>query len=147
MPTDDGLDRERMAQVVERRSTGPPPAEAASCPDGAARWAFGLPGNPVSTLVGFELFVRPALLGLQGAREIRPDFSTGVLASDVKQNPQRDELIRVQASADGTLTPLTGQQSHRIAITALSDGLARIPTGTGQVPAGTRVGFLPFQGL
>ena len=40
---------------------------------------FGLPGNPVSTLVCFELFVRPALDGLQGSRTIEPEFGTGIL--------------------------------------------------------------------
>ena len=38
---------------------------------------FGLPGNPVSSLVGFELFVRPALRALQGARDPGPEFLPG----------------------------------------------------------------------
>ena len=41
---------------------------------------FGLPGNPVSTLVGCELFVRPAMLALQGAADPGPSFSVGRLA-------------------------------------------------------------------
>ena len=98
---------------------------------------FGLPGNPVSTLVGFELFVRPALLGLQGARNPRPPFATGVLASDVKRLAERDDLIRVHvldASGRQTIvTPLRGQQSHQIAVTAQADGLALIPRGAGEL--------------
>jgi molybdopterin molybdotransferase len=108
---------------------------------------FGLPGNPVSTLVCFELFVRPALIGLQGATDMSPEFGQGTLATSVRQNPERDDLIRVRVDAHGNLEPLPGQQSHQIAITALSDGLARIPTGTGELPAGTEVAFLPLHGL
>src|SRR4029078_5325941 len=46
---------------------------------------FGLPGNPVSTLVGFELFVRPALLALQGLAEPRPAFRPGRLATAARR--------------------------------------------------------------
>jgi molybdopterin molybdotransferase len=105
---------------------------------------FGLPGNPVSTLVCFELFVRPALYGLQGAREIQPAFDTGVLASAVQRNPERDEMMRVLRTAAGELEPLSGQQSHQIAITAQADGLARIPSGAGELPAGSEVAYLPL---
>ena len=51
---------------------------------------FGLPGNPVSSLVGCELFVRPALLALQGASTPGPVFRVGRLASAVRRNAQRD---------------------------------------------------------
>jgi molybdopterin molybdotransferase len=110
---------------------------------------FGLPGNPVSTLVCFELFVRPALLKAQGAREFRPAFRHGALAVPVRQNPQRDDLIRVrvQAGADRpALTPVPGQQSHQIAIAAGADALARIPAGTAELPAGADVSYLPLHG-
>jgi molybdopterin molybdotransferase len=108
---------------------------------------FGLPGNPVSTLVCFELFVRPALYALQGAHAPAPEFGTRTLATTVTQNPERDDLIRVRITDDGAVEPLHGQQSHQITITALSDGLARIPTGTGEIPAGAEVAFLPLHGL
>lgn len=108
---------------------------------------FGLPGNPVSSLVCFELFVRPALLALQGARRVSPAWTSGVLGAAVKRNPERDDLIRVRS--DGTegsavLLPLHGQQSHQIAITAQADALARIPMGSGELPAGTEVACLPL---
>lgn len=105
---------------------------------------FGLPGNPVSTLVCFELFVRPALLALQGAAEPRPAFRTGVLATEVHQNAQRDDLIRVRRDSDGRLEPISGQQSHQIVFTAQADGLARIPAGIGELPAGSEVAYLPL---
>jgi molybdopterin molybdotransferase len=111
---------------------------------------FGLPGNPVSTLVGFELFVRPALLGLQGAREPRPPFGSGVLAVAVRRLKERDDLIRVRVSRAGgqaQLSPLRGQQSHQIAVTAQADGLALIPRGAGELGAGAEVDYLPLHGF
>ncbi|MGI8904421.1 MAG: molybdopterin molybdotransferase MoeA [Solirubrobacteraceae bacterium] len=109
---------------------------------------FGLPGNPVSTLVCFELFVRPALLALQGAPSVRPAWGAAWLGAAVPRNSQRDELIRVRISAPGArpvLEPLTGQESHQIAIAAQADGLALIPTGSGELDAGTEVAYLPLR--
>jgi len=108
---------------------------------------FGLPGNPVSSLVCFELFVRPALLALQGAGSVQPAWVSGVLGAAVQRNPERDDLIRVRSeTTDGStvLLPLHGQQSHQIAITAQADALARIPMGSGELPAGTKVACLPL---
>jgi molybdopterin molybdotransferase len=104
---------------------------------------FGLPGNPVSTLVGYELFVRPALLALQGAREPRPPLRSAVLATAASRQRERDDLIRVRLTPEG-LEPLPGQQSHQIAIAAQADGLALIPRGEGRLPAGTEVAYLPL---
>ncbi len=112
-----------------------------------ATLVFGLPGNPVSSLVCFELFVRPALLALQGARRVQPAWVNGVLGAAAKRSPERDDLIRVRSdTAEGStvLLPVHGQQSHQIAITAQADALARIPMGTGELPAGTEVACLPL---
>jgi molybdopterin molybdotransferase len=109
---------------------------------------FGLPGNPVSSLVCFELFVRPALLGLQGARSVLPAWSAGTLGAAVRRNSGRDDLIRVRLSAGSrpiVLLPLPGQESHQIAIAAQADGLALIPSGRGELPAGTEVAYLPLR--
>ena len=59
---------------------------------------FGLPGNPVSTLVGCELFVRPAILALQGATDPGPRWSAGTLAVAVERNPGRDDLVRARST-------------------------------------------------
>jgi molybdopterin molybdotransferase len=107
---------------------------------------FGLPGNPVSTLVGFELFVRPAIRALQGAAP-GPHYRPGVLARAVRANDQRDELLRAASRVeDGSivLEPLTGQESHMIARAAAADALVRVPRGTGDVAAGTTVSWLPL---
>jgi molybdopterin molybdotransferase len=103
---------------------------------------FGLPGNPVSVLVCFELFVGPALAALQGSSDPRPALTRAQLATPVNANSVRDELIRVRRTGEGLLEPLSGQQSHQIATAALADGLAWIPAGAGTLPVGTSVDYL-----
>ena len=106
---------------------------------------FGLPGNPVSSLVCFELFVRPALRALQGAREPGPAFAPGELAASVRRNPERDEFLRARLRSDGhrvLLEPLTGQESHMIARAAAADALALVPRGEGEFEPGATVSYL-----
>ncbi len=110
-----------------------------------ATLAFGLPGNPVSALVGFELFVRPALLALQGAARPGPRYESGRLARALRRNPQRDELVRARSRAgeDGvTLDPIGGQESHMIARAAGADALVLVPRGEGELAQGEQVRFL-----
>ncbi|MGZ8691911.1 MAG: molybdopterin molybdotransferase MoeA [Gaiellaceae bacterium] len=108
---------------------------------------FGLPGNPVSSLVGAEVFVRPALLALQGATVPGPVFFEGRLAAAVRRNAHRDEFLRARsaASADGVLLdPVTGQESHMIVRAAAADALVLVPRGEGELVAGERVRYLPL---
>jgi molybdopterin molybdotransferase len=108
---------------------------------------FGLPGNPVSSLVGAEVFVRPALLALQGASVPGPVYSAGRLASAIRRNQQRDEFVRARSvpSATGVvLEPITGQESHMIARAATADALVHAPRGDGELAAGDTVRYLPL---
>ena len=108
---------------------------------------FGLPGNPVSSLVGAEVFVRPALLALQGAAVPGPVFFEGRLAAAVRRNAHRDEFLRsrITASEDGVLLdPVSGQESHMIARAAAADALVLAPRGEGELAAGDRVRYLPL---
>lgn len=108
---------------------------------------FGLPGNPVSSLVGCELFVRPAVLALQGAAEPGPVYRQGRLARGVRRNARRDELLRarMRASDDGVLLdPVTGQESHMIVRAAGADALVFAPRGEGELAAGELVRYLPL---
>jgi molybdopterin molybdotransferase len=106
---------------------------------------FGLPGNPVSSLVGFELFVRPALLALQGAKDPLPQFERGTLATPVRKNPERDEFLRARARRTGhgtILEPVSGQESHMIVRAAAADALVFAPRGDGELPPGETVDYL-----
>jgi len=108
---------------------------------------FGVPGNPVSTLVSFELFVRPAVLALQGATDPGPRFALGTLAAGVRRNAARDELLRARSSVeDGELVlrPVTGQDSHMIVRAAEADALVLVPRGDGEISPGDRVRYLPL---
>jgi molybdopterin molybdotransferase len=102
---------------------------------------FGLPGNPVSSLVGFELFVRPAVRALQGAREPLPVFDRAELASPLRRGPGRDELVRAEVR-DGVAVPLGGQESHMIVRAARADALVHVPRGEGTLEAGAPVRYL-----
>jgi molybdopterin molybdotransferase len=106
---------------------------------------FGLPGNPVSSLVGFELFVRPALLALQGAVSPGPEYAVGMLTRAVRQNAAREQLVRARSRVrDRTieLDPLSGQESHMIARAAAADALVRVPRGDGELEPGSPVRYL-----
>jgi molybdopterin molybdotransferase len=108
---------------------------------------FGLPANPVSSLVGAEVFVRAALLALQGARVPGPVYSAGSLASAIRLNRQRDEFVRarsVPSAAGVVLEPITGQESHMIARAATADALVHAPRGDGELAAGDTVRYLPL---
>jgi molybdopterin molybdotransferase len=104
---------------------------------------FGLPGNPVSALVGFELFVRPALRALEGETEPGPRWEEGRLVRATRRNRERDELVRARRTPDG-LEPLGGQESHMIVRSAAADALVLVPRGEGELVAGAPVRWLPL---
>jgi molybdopterin molybdotransferase len=106
---------------------------------------FGLPGNPVSVLVGFELFVRPAVLALQGVAQPLPRFERGRLGGELEPNPVRDELVRSRLDFDQdgpVVEPLPGRESHMIARAALADALVLVRRGEDRLRPGDSVEFL-----
>jgi molybdopterin molybdotransferase len=105
---------------------------------------FGLPGNPVSSLVGFELFVRPALQALQGLADPAPAYLPGRLAGALRRNAARDELVRARSGPGGVLRPVRGQESHMIARAAAANALVLVPRGEGDLAAGAEVSWLPL---
>ncbi len=110
-----------------------------------ATLVFGLPGNPVSALVGAELFVKPALRALQGFPVPLPRFEPGRTAVELRRNEERDEFLRARASMDGdtvVLEPVRGQESHMIARASAADALVHVPRGNGALTAGSAVAWL-----
>jgi molybdopterin molybdotransferase len=108
---------------------------------------FGLPGNPVSSLVGCELFVKPALRALQGLSEPLPRLQVGRLAAALRRNAARDEFVRARSRLDQSevlLEPLSGQESHMIVRAAAADALVHVPRGEGRLEAGAPVRWLPL---
>jgi molybdopterin molybdotransferase len=110
-----------------------------------ATLVFGLPGNPVSSFVGALVFVRTALLALQGARDPLPAYVSGRIGSPLRRNPHRDEFVRARSrlNDDGRLLePVSGQESHMIVRASSADVLIHVPRGEGEIPAGGTVQFL-----
>ena len=106
---------------------------------------FGLPGNPVSSLVGCELFVKPALRALQGLRDALPPLEEGTLTAPLRRNDARDDFVRARAQTGArgiTLEPVTGQESHMIVRAAAANALVHVPRGEGELAAGSRVAWL-----
>jgi molybdopterin molybdotransferase len=106
----------------------------------AGTLVFGLPGNPVSAMVTFQLLARPALRALQGGP---PDERVqAVLDEPIRRNPRRDEAVRVRLrlEADGLHAQPTGAQGSHILTSMLgAGGLALVPAGEGELAAGARV--------
>jgi molybdopterin molybdotransferase len=97
---------------------------------------FGLPGNPVSAMVTFLLFARPALAALQWAEPPAPLRAT--LGETLTPHPDRDECVRVRLE-DGVAFSTGPQGSHVLQSMALADGLAVVPRGKLALVAGDEV--------
>ncbi|MDQ3756376.1 MAG: molybdopterin molybdotransferase MoeA, partial [Actinomycetota bacterium] len=141
------LDELSAASVAERRGSGMQWLQVAIKPakpfafgsiDGVP--VFGLPGNPVSSLVSFELFARPALRRMMGHRVVERPHVQAVAGEDLRRRPDgKLHLMRVVAEPgdDGRfrLRSSGGQASHQLLSTALANAIAYVPDGDG-IPAG-----------
>jgi molybdopterin molybdotransferase len=110
---------------------------------------FGLPGNPVSALVGCELFVKPALRALQGLTDPLPRVEHGRLSISLRRNGERDEFVRARVLVDGdgvVLEPIVGQESHMIVRSSAADALVHVPRGNGEVAAGSTARWFRLAG-
>lgn len=105
------------------------------------RLVFGLPGNPVSALVTFALFARPALAALQGADPAATRIAARA-GAPLPRNPGRDEAVRVRLADDdrGRIATPTGPQgSHQLTSMLGADGVALVAAGAGAIAEGERV--------
>ncbi|MCU0313891.1 MAG: molybdopterin molybdotransferase MoeA [Solirubrobacteraceae bacterium] len=100
---------------------------------------FGLPGNPVSAMVTYLLFARPALAALQWAEPPAP--RRAVLGERLLPHPERDECVRVRLE-DGVAYATGPQGSHVLTSMALADGLAVVPRGKLALVAGDPVDLI-----
>ena len=104
---------------------------------------FGLPGNPTSTMVGFEMFVRPALRKMAGYTALARPRAVATLTHDVKKKADRRYFLRgrLTASGDGSFqAAVSGNQSSAL-LTAMHRGncLISLPEGESFIPAGASV--------
>lgn len=109
---------------------------------------FGLPGNPVSSMVAFEQFARPALLHMMGATAVFRPQVTGTFDGSLATDPVKTVFSRVAVRDDsGALVavPSGGQSSNVLSALARADAFAVIPVGTGAVSSGDEVTLEMFR--
>ncbi len=112
---------------------------------------FGLPGNPVSGFVTFELFVRPAIRRLAGHRRLLRDTDAGVMTEAASKAPGRRSFLRVAPERDAADRPVRdaegrvrvhlagGQGSHVLSALAAAEALAVVPETVDAVAPGDPV--------
>jgi molybdopterin molybdotransferase len=103
---------------------------------------FGLPGNPVSSMVSFEQFVRPSLLKMMGHRQLFRPMIEAILKGDIRKKPGRRHYIRASVSfeSDRYFVTITGDQGSGILTSMVkANGLVIIPEDRENVKAGEKV--------
>jgi molybdopterin molybdotransferase len=112
----------------------------------AGTLVFGLPGNPLSTIVCFCVFIEPALRRLQGERDARPRLERARLTTAASASDGRTTFLTaaLRLGDDGVLeaTPTERQGSHMTGALGESDGFAVAPDGAGELPPGSMVDVL-----
>jgi len=111
---------------------------------------FGLPGNPVSSMVSFELFARPALKRMGGHSEAARPALSAVADVDLTRDPDgKVHLLRAVATVDANgrlhVRPSGGQESHQLRAMAEANALVVLPDGPG-AQTGDEVGVLLLDG-
>jgi molybdenum cofactor synthesis domain-containing protein len=124
--------------------------------DGSRVLLFGLPGNPVSSYVTFEVFVRPALRRLAGHATLLRPSEPGILLDQTSKGAGRRAYLRVAVERSASGAPArdaegrllvhlagsranAGQGSHVLSTLAVADALAAVPEALADVPTGTPV--------
>jgi len=103
---------------------------------------LGLPGNPVSAMVSFELFARPAILKMLGKTRLAKPTVEATLLDEIRRKDNRRHYLRVMLEKrdGGYFARLTGDQGSGILLSMVkAQGLAIIPEDADHLPAGARV--------
>lgn len=107
---------------------------------------FGLPGNPVSVMVAFEQFARPALLRMMGSRFLFRPKVQGVLTHRVETDPEKTVFLRVTIRQPGWRVSSAGEQSSNVlSAAANADAFAVVPPGVSVVEADAPVALELFR--
>ncbi len=106
-------------------------------------YCMGLPGNPVSSFVTFQLLVRPFLLALQGVAAVRPTPYRLQAHFDLPKPDKRREFLRVKRNAQGGVELFPNQSSGVLTSVVWGDGVVDNP-GAQAIQVGDWVSFYPF---
>lgn len=109
---------------------------------------FGLPGNPVSALVTYLLFVKPALLKMLGDVSESNNLRSAILNGTLSKRSARTEFVRTKLSHEGDgaiVTPCVGQESHMLGGLVSANALVVFEGEAGTLPDRSRVPVLPIQ--
>jgi molybdopterin molybdotransferase len=127
----------RLAERGEARESSVVPAEHDRVP------IFNLPGNPVSSYVSFQLFIRPAIGALQGFDGLGLEAIKAEITAPVTSPPGRRSYLRaVLDRPAGQVAPLSGQQSHQVATLGRANALIIVPESVVKMDAGETANVL-----
>ena len=108
---------------------------------------FGLPGNPVSSMVSYLLLAKPALHKMMGCENIFPDYLVGVAADDFRRRfDGKVHFVRAflaQEKHHALISPVGKQGSHQLSGMAAADTLAVVPDGEG-IAKGSSIEYFRF---
>ncbi len=140
---------EALAVVVHFTKVAIKPGKPTVFATRGKKLVFGLPGNPVSVIVVFRLFVEPALRRLAGRTEPLPRMASVTLTTSVRSRGDRRSylLVRLRSSDRGLLAePVPSHGSADLMALTNADALIQVEAGAGEVSAGTQVPALLLEG-
>ena len=107
-------------------------------------YIFGLPGNPVSSFINFEVFVKPLLMAMMGAEYNPVEQKLPMGVEFKRKKADRLEFIPVNVDTEGQVSPVSYHGSAHIHAICLADGLMRIPKGVHELKKGVTTYVRPL---
>ena len=142
----DALLADGRGELVHVRMQPGKPQAVGALADGTP--VLALPGNPVSCFVSFEVFVRPLLRRMLGAREVHRRTLTAALTQEVRSPAGRRQLLRASLDWSGpapAVRPVGGPGSHLLGALARADALVDVPEDVTHLAAGTPVAVIDLK--
>jgi molybdopterin molybdotransferase len=109
---------------------------------------FGIPGNPVSNFLTYQVLIRPTLLKMMGYPGHQPQFKEGVTTKDFRQKPGRKHFVLVKVNNKAgvyALTPIVSHGSADILALARADGFMVVSETAEEVKAATQLPFITWK--
>lgn len=108
------------------------------------RWIFGLPGNPVSSFVVFEMLAKPLLLRLMGQTEEIKNIRLPIASDYKRKKTDRLNWVPININSDGEVTMIEYHGSAHIHSICFADGLMIVPFGVSEIKKGELVDVRPL---